>query len=136
MGGNYRAFLFLLVCTAVFFGKAAVLTTKMARKSVLSASTRYVPCAGWMLFAVYASLVATAVFVLILYHLFTMARNLTTNEHVREYYSPGKNPFDVSCIENYWQFLCAPCGRRHHVSAVRCAEAGSISGPTPGSHWV
>eukprot|EP00972_Heterocapsa_arctica_P024488 3612546-Heterocapsa_arctica.AAC.1 len=36
-----------------------------------------------------------------------MRCNLTTNEHVRDYYI-DRNPFDISCWENYRQILCAP----------------------------
>merc|ERR550539_913765 len=51
-----------------------------------------------------------AFFVLLLYHGIIIACNLTTNEHVRDYYLT-RNPFDVSCAENYRQVFCMPYGR-------------------------
>ncbi len=43
-----------------------------------------------------------ACFLLWAYHGGIIAQNLTTNEHIKDYYVQ-KNPFHVSCISNYWQ---------------------------------
>eukprot|EP00434_Breviolum_minutum_P012393 symbB.v1.2.010914.t1/scaffold697.1/size171729/5 len=67
---------------------------------------------GEILYMTYAFIMFLAFSILLLYHSIIIACNLTTNEHVRDYYLHlERNPFDLTCIENYHQVLCSPYGR-------------------------
>jgi hypothetical protein len=64
-----------------------------------------------------------ALLVLALYHMIIIAYNLTTNEHVREYYGTTvRNPYQKTLGENYRQVCCAPYG--FPVSVNRCPGNG------------
>mmetsp|Transcript_80520 Transcript_80520/g.142067 ORF Transcript_80520/g.142067 Transcript_80520/m.142067 type:complete len:297 (+) Transcript_80520:68-958(+) len=122
--GNYRSFLVLVVAATSFFGQSAVIALQVLRKScaevaegdakscIANVLRRY--CftnGGKLLYVTYAFAMCAAFSVLLLYHLVITGCNLTTNEHVRDYYLQ-RNPFDVTCVENYQQVLCSPYGRR------------------------
>merc|ERR1712217_609888 len=62
-----------------------------------------------VVYFLYAVVMCLAFLVLCLYHLVIMGYNLTTNEHVRDYYV-SRNPFDGGWTTNYRQVLCAPYG--------------------------
>lgn len=114
--GNYRTFLCLITAATLFFAEASVITCKVTLRVIVAQQDdvpfftlgMLVSHAGEILFAVYASLLSVALAVLVTYHLIIMAYNLTTNEHVRDYYTT--NPFDRSCWSNYRQILCSPFG--------------------------
>eukprot|EP00931_Biecheleriopsis_adriatica_P116363 TRINITY_DN92002_c0_g1_i1.p1 TRINITY_DN92002_c0_g1~~TRINITY_DN92002_c0_g1_i1.p1 ORF type:complete len:315 (+),score=36.65 TRINITY_DN92002_c0_g1_i1:44-946(+) len=97
--GNYRSFLVLVIAATGFFGHSALIALKVLRqcldtehgswqalKSLLS-----VNC-GRTLYLTYAAVMWLAFAVLLLYHAVIIAINLTTNEHIRDYYL-DKNPF-------------------------------------------
>eukprot|EP00405_Crypthecodinium_cohnii_P000036 CAMPEP_0194760486 /NCGR_PEP_ID=MMETSP0323_2-20130528/13389_1 /TAXON_ID=2866 ORGANISM="Crypthecodinium cohnii, Strain Seligo" /NCGR_SAMPLE_ID=MMETSP0323_2 /ASSEMBLY_ACC=CAM_ASM_000346 /LENGTH=74 /DNA_ID=CAMNT_0039681781 /DNA_START=102 /DNA_END=326 /DNA_ORIENTATION=+ len=44
-----------------------------------------------------------------------MSMNLTTNEHIRDWYLQ-RNPFSSACIGNYAHFLCRPYGSELDVT--------------------
>jgi len=138
--GNYRTFLFLISVATLFFGQAAIVTCKVLHGAL--AVSRLSPRltvgkdfvhdhgalyrtmfsnAGKVLFAVYATLLFFALFVLLLYHSVILSCNLTTNEHVRDAY-PTRNPYDVACLDNCKQIFCAPYGRIVSVNTRLVAE--------------
>lgn len=122
--GNYRTFLFLITVTTIFFAQAVVVTIKVLHRAFAAPELRdadieaaahdglrraLVSNIGKVLFALYSLVMCVALFVLVLYHLIIMSYNLTTNEHVRDYY-PTRNPFDLKCAANFQQILCRPYG--------------------------
>ncbi|CAE7239297.1 PAT07 [Symbiodinium sp. CCMP2592] len=121
--GNYRSFLLLVVTATLFFGHSSVITFKVARQCLRREASEtsvirrlLVANGGKFLYAAYALVMCLAFSILLLYHLIIMACNLTTNEHVRDYYME-RNPFDITCMENYRQVLCFPYGRSYRVDA-------------------
>lgn len=119
--GNYRAFLALVLAASLFFGHSLFITLLVLRHDLSAADAWlggwrrvlrrvFVVNAGKSTYAAYSLVMFFAFFVLLLYHGIIIACNLTTNEHVRDYYLT-RNPFDVSCTENYRQVLCMPYGR-------------------------
>ncbi|CAJ1341186.1 unnamed protein product, partial [Effrenium voratum] len=116
--GNYRSFLLLVVASTAFFGHSTIITFKVLWRTFLEADPRPVLRAFAvqncleLLYAAYAISMFFVFGVLILYHSTIIAINLTTNEHVRDYYLYNdRNPFDQTCMENYHQVFCAPYGR-------------------------
>mmetsp|Transcript_87666 Transcript_87666/g.165304 ORF Transcript_87666/g.165304 Transcript_87666/m.165304 type:complete len:327 (-) Transcript_87666:52-1032(-) len=122
--GNYRAFLFLIAITTAFFGQAVVVTSKVLYRAFVVQQLQNAEVEdfaydgvrrallgniGKVFFALYSIAMCGALFVLVLYHMIIMSYNLTTNEHVRDYY-PTRNPFDLACAANFQQILCRPCG--------------------------
>jgi len=119
--GNYRSFLGLVVASAVFFGHSATLTILVLRRKMRQDAQDEESCShsfiqhGWeVLYFLYALVMFLALLVLVLYHGIIIGCNLTTNEHVRDYYL-ARNPFDRSCTDNCLQVLCAPYGRELKV---------------------
>ncbi|CAE8713996.1 unnamed protein product [Polarella glacialis] len=126
--GNYRSFLVLILAAALFFGHSAVIAFKVLWRVMYEVpgglETSGLETAAWsqvlwklflsngfqVLYTAYATAMFVAFVVLILYHAVIMACNLTTNEHVRDYYL-ARNPFDVDCVDNYRQICCSPYGR-------------------------
>lgn len=121
--GNYRSFLLLVVAASLFFGHSMVLTFQVLRRAyrALHAPAAHggpvqllrqllLANAGESLYLVYSLVMFFAFLVLLLYHAIIIACNLTTNEHVRDYYLT-RNPYDVACTDNYGQVFCAPYGR-------------------------
>lgn len=125
--GNYRAFLFLVVTCSLFYGHSAWITFKVLRRTLLEdtrvfaeawsnglgqvARKTFAVIALKVAYALYAVVMFLAFVVLSLYHAVIIGCNLTTNEHVRDYYLMSGNPFHKSCTDNYRQILCAPYGR-------------------------
>lgn len=124
--GNYRSFLFLVITAALFFAHSASIALEVLclDMSARAEGDRSLPSpsghhrqevmrrlflcnAGKLIYFTYAVIMFLAFLVLILYHAIIMRCNLTTNEHVRDYYI-DRNPFDISCWDNYRQILCAP----------------------------
>merc|ERR1712154_354583 len=66
------------------------------------------------LYCFYAVVVCFALSALVFYHAVIIFMNLTTNEHIRDYYTQ-KNPFDISKTENCRQVFCAPYGQELHI---------------------
>lgn len=116
--GNYRSFLLLVLAAALFFGHSAVITCKVLWRLFFQADPKMalreflIATGGEILYMTYAFIMFLAFSILLLYHSIIIACNLTTNEHVRDYYLHlERNPFDLTCIENYHQVLCSPYGR-------------------------
>jgi len=127
--GNYRSFLLLVVTATLFFGHSSVITFKVARQCLRREASEtsvirrlLVANGGKFLYAAYALVMCLAFSILLLYHLIIMACNLTTNEHVRDYYME-RNPFDITCMENYRQVLCFPYGRSYRVDAGAAVDS-------------
>lgn len=59
-----------------------------------------------ILFLVYCCILHTAVLLLSIYHSVICHQNLTTNEHVKNYYK--ENPFDFGGFRNFVQIYCHP----------------------------
>lgn len=119
--GNYRSFLALITTASIFYAHSVWLTGGLLRVSYRAARAEAVHFTwkqlarflfysnvGKVLFFAYGFVVFSAFMVLLVYHLGVIAANLTTNEHVKDYYL-NRNPFERSCIENYRQVLCTPC---------------------------
>jgi len=82
------------------------------------------------LYFLYAVGLCLAFATLLLYHSIIMAGNMTTNEHVRDYYV-SKNPFDTTCTENYRQVFCAPFGADFEVDYMQSGGWSSSSTAQP-----
>jgi len=160
--GNYRSFLLLVVAAALFFGHSALITLKVLRYnmredsgSLAEARGRgpeevefadesgpsevlrmlFIANGGKVLYIVYAVILCFAFMVLIMYHAIIIACNMTTNEHVRDYYL-NRNPFDITCVDNYRMAFCAPYGRALPIGAYppmqpAGAEGGDGVGDSP-----
>lgn len=131
--GNYRSFLALVLTALLFFGQSALITLKVvcadvredgdalaeARKAGLEQAIRRLVIfhGSKVVYFLFALVLFFALTVLILYHGIIVAQNLTTNEHVRDYYMT-RNPFDIACADNYRQICCAPYGRVHEISGT------------------
>jgi len=111
---NYRYFVFLIYCSTVFLIECIYVVDRIVRNVSLST---YGPDAGtieWCLtlvqtpnlvgFLMYCIVLVVAVLLLSIYHTVIVLQNLTTNEHVRNYYR--ENPFDFgpprNCLQIYW----------------------------------
>jgi len=125
--GNYRSFLLLVVTATLFFGHSSIITFKVLRHCLREASNLnvvqrlFIANGGKLLYVAYGMVMCLAFSILLLYHLVIIACNLTTNEHVRDYYI-DRNPFDISCLENYRQVLCSPYGRSYREASVAPGE--------------
>jgi len=132
--GNYRSFLGLITTASLFFGHSALITVQVLWRelhqaqemdvlagdtvvpdglvqNVLRVCKRLFLAHGTeVLYIAYACVLFLSLLVLALYHLIIIACNMTTNEHVRDYYVP-RNPFDLGCVDNCAQVFCAPYGR-------------------------
>mmetsp|Transcript_101251 Transcript_101251/g.179885 ORF Transcript_101251/g.179885 Transcript_101251/m.179885 type:complete len:349 (+) Transcript_101251:88-1134(+) len=60
------------------------------------------------LFLIYCLFLMLAVLLLSVYHTVISLQNLTTNEHVKNYYRDGHNPFDYGGMKNCRQIYCFP----------------------------
>jgi len=123
--GNYRAFLTLVLAASLFFGHSMLITILVLRHDVSAADAWlggwrrvlrrvFIVNVGKSAYAAYSLVMFLAFFVLLLYHAIIIGCNLTTNEHVRDYYLT-RNPFDLTCTENYRQVLCMPYGRPSRI---------------------
>mmetsp|Transcript_51069 Transcript_51069/g.95640 ORF Transcript_51069/g.95640 Transcript_51069/m.95640 type:complete len:350 (+) Transcript_51069:102-1151(+) len=61
-----------------------------------------------VLFFLYCLFLMLAVLLLSVYHTVISIQNLTTNEHVKNYYRDGQNPFDYGPYKNCRQIYCFP----------------------------
>jgi palmitoyltransferase ZDHHC9/14/18 len=106
----YSATIFLIMCIYVVF---SILSQEETR--------RYGPESGfvdWLMtvweelpllgFLFYCFFLLVAVLLLSIYHSVISLQNLTTNEHVKNYYQQGKNPFDMGSFYNCRQIYCHP----------------------------
>lgn len=59
-------------------------------------------------FFIYCLFLMFAVMLLAVYHTVISIQNLTTNEHVKNYYREGQNPFDFGGYKNCKQIYCYP----------------------------
>lgn len=59
-------------------------------------------------FFLYCLFLMFAVLLLAVYHTVISLQNLTTNEHVKNYYREGQNPFDYGGFKNCKQIYCFP----------------------------
>lgn len=116
--GNYRSFLLVVLAAALFFGHSAVITCKVLWRLFFQADPKmavrklFIANVGELLYMTYAFAIFLGLGVLFLYHCIIIGCNLTTNEHVRDYYLHlERNPFDKTCMENYQQVLCSPYDR-------------------------
>eukprot|EP00927_Polykrikos_kofoidii_P043818 TRINITY_DN37916_c0_g1_i1.p1 TRINITY_DN37916_c0_g1~~TRINITY_DN37916_c0_g1_i1.p1 ORF type:complete len:345 (+),score=5.84 TRINITY_DN37916_c0_g1_i1:79-1035(+) len=115
--GNYRSFLGLIASSTFFFGQSAWITWKVLRHSVHMMRWHAIWGHRWeIMYFIYASGLFTPLLMLCLYHMIIISCNLTTNEHLKKYYSARpkvgvRNPFDTSVLDNYRQVFCAPYGR-------------------------
>lgn len=116
--GNYRSFLLVVLAAAVFFGHSAVITCKVLWRFFFQADPKlalrrfFIANVGELLYMTYAFAIFLGLGILFLYHCIIISCNLTTNEHVRDYYLHlERNPFDKTCMENYQQVLCSPYDR-------------------------
>merc|ERR1711920_510732 len=57
-----------------------------------------------IVFLIYCIFLMVAVLLLSIYHTVISAQNLTTNEHVKNYYKD--NPFDMGGARNVYQIYC------------------------------
>ena len=58
----------------------------------------------------YGGIASILLSVLLVYHLYLIATNQTTYEHIRGTYDElGSNPFDRGLLSNAWGFLCPSC---------------------------
>lgn len=62
----------------------------------------------YLLFFVYCLVLMLAVLLLSIYHTVISFQNLTTNEHVKNYYREGYNPFNMGGSSNCFQIYCRP----------------------------
>jgi len=98
--------------------KAVKATAGDTESSMVNVVKRFLVTNGFkFLYIIYAFGMCIAFSVLLLYHLVIIGCNLTTNEHVRDYYLQ-RNPFDVTCAANYQQILCSPYGRQPNTDAA------------------
>jgi len=136
--GNYRAFLTMVLTASLFFGHSLLITLLVLRYDLTAADAWlggwrtvlrriFIVNAGKSAFAGYSLVMFFAFFVLLLYHAIIIGCNLTTNEHVRDYYLT-RNPFDVSCTKNYRQVLCMPYGRPPRIETGGLAPKHSLPG--------
>eukprot|EP00928_Gymnodinium_smaydae_P070011 TRINITY_DN5395_c0_g1_i1.p1 TRINITY_DN5395_c0_g1~~TRINITY_DN5395_c0_g1_i1.p1 ORF type:complete len:362 (-),score=66.43 TRINITY_DN5395_c0_g1_i1:82-1167(-) len=152
--GNYRSFLICVLSSALYFVHAVLLTfwvlshelrADLALADPLAAADRgrlqvaslwlrlLLSRAGPLLFLAYAAVMSLSLLVLLFYHASLMRLNLTTNEHICDYYARGQNPYDESCVENYRQILCAPYGRQLLVAVQDSARPGDAPAAAGGS---
>eukprot|EP00931_Biecheleriopsis_adriatica_P122468 TRINITY_DN97456_c0_g1_i1.p1 TRINITY_DN97456_c0_g1~~TRINITY_DN97456_c0_g1_i1.p1 ORF type:complete len:359 (+),score=48.78 TRINITY_DN97456_c0_g1_i1:86-1162(+) len=61
-----------------------------------------------VVFMIYCVFLMLAVLLLSVYHTVISTQNLTTNEHVKNYYREGHNPFDYGWSKNCWQIYWHP----------------------------
>lgn len=124
--GNYRSFLALVLTCTLFFGQSAMIAQRVLRRSFHEVRDGasgghdevlrrlFLANGAKLLYTIYALAMCLAFAVLLLYHVVIISCNLTTNEHVRDYYL-ARNPFDLECGANLRQTLCAPYGRSPHA---------------------
>merc|ERR1712113_960775 len=114
--GNYRYFvvliysatIFLMVCIHKTFGALDQLTVQQygenANWSDWGSVVLHTPT--YVIFVLYCLLLMVAVLLLSFYHTVVSLQNLTTNEHVKNYYRT--NPFDYGARLNCLQIYCRP----------------------------
>eukprot|EP00929_Paragymnodinium_shiwhaense_P103476 TRINITY_DN67009_c0_g1_i3.p1 TRINITY_DN67009_c0_g1~~TRINITY_DN67009_c0_g1_i3.p1 ORF type:complete len:440 (+),score=76.90 TRINITY_DN67009_c0_g1_i3:99-1418(+) len=163
---NYRYFLLLICSATLFYLQGAMITFRVLRHGwgeampartdddgedtdlegamhfvLLRVIHRLLVDHGWeVVYFVYSLLMFVALFVLVLYHGIIIYCNLTTNEHVREYYLT-KNPFDESPLVNCQDVFCSPYGKQLKIEVLPTPDlerAGALAsqGRSPPSRKV
>lgn len=100
---NYWYFLVLLYSATVFL----VFVFYVAYAAFFSPEFSDSGSVGLLtVFILYCVLIFGAVALLSAYHTIISLQNLTTNEHIRQYYKT--NPFDFGPLCNWWQICCFP----------------------------
>jgi palmitoyltransferase ZDHHC9/14/18 len=114
---NYRYFVCLIYTSTVFlFGCITVVFNIFDDRAAQAAGTWDYGLVDWicavgnapflLFFAIYCLFLMVAVLLLSIYHSVISYQNLTTNEHVKNYYR--ENPFDFGGANNLWQIYCHP----------------------------
>eukprot|EP00435_Cladocopium_sp_Y103_P008624 s2045_g2.t1 len=108
--GNYRSFLLVVLAAAAFFGHSALITCKVLWRLFFQADPKmalrkfFIANVGELLYMTYAFTIFLGLGVLLLYHCIIIGCNLTTNEHVRDYYlhlernGAGQNFGVMQCV--------------------------------------
>jgi len=106
----YSSTIFLMQClyvTVCYFGQEAadVFGPEYGFLDVLWVLTEDT---ATVFFFLYCLFLMFAVLLLAVYHTVISLQNLTTNEHVKNYYREGQNPFDYGGFKNCQQIYCFP----------------------------
>ncbi|CAE6964329.1 PAT02 [Symbiodinium sp. CCMP2592] len=115
---NYRYFVVLIYSATIFLMLCIYVNTVVYG---LQAHQQFGPDYGFLdvlwvltqdawllLFFLYCLFLMLAVLLLSVYHTVISIQNLTTNEHVKNYYRDGQNPFDFGPMKNCKQIYCFP----------------------------
>lgn len=114
---NYRYFVCLIYTSTVFlFGCIWVVFNIFDQHAAKAAGSWDYGIVDWLFavgnapfllfFNIYCLFLLVAVLLLSIYHSVISYQNLTTNEHVKNYYR--ENPFDYGGAANLWQIYCHP----------------------------
>eukprot|EP00429_Kryptoperidinium_foliaceum_P068608 CAMPEP_0176059744 /NCGR_PEP_ID=MMETSP0120_2-20121206/29774_1 /TAXON_ID=160619 /ORGANISM="Kryptoperidinium foliaceum, Strain CCMP 1326" /LENGTH=352 /DNA_ID=CAMNT_0017393281 /DNA_START=55 /DNA_END=1109 /DNA_ORIENTATION=+ len=113
---NYRYFVVLIYCATIFLIECIYVAFRILHNLSLDIYGPGVDTFEWFCtlgeeptlvgFLMYCMVLVVAVLLLSIYHTVIVLQNLTTNEHVRNYYK--ENPFDFGPPRNCWQIYCHP----------------------------
>jgi len=110
---NYRWFLLLIYSANVHITIAMVVSFSLISRIISENSFGFVDTIEILFedfaltaFLVYTLVIFLATIILALYHTGITSRNLSTNEHVKNYYK--ENPFDQGALHNFQHTCCYP----------------------------
>jgi len=113
---NYRYFVVLIYTATIFLIECIYVTFRIFHDRTVQQNGAEADMVDWfitvgeepwlLLFVFYCMFLVVAVLLLSVYHTVISLQNLTTNEHVRNYYKD--NPFDFGPWRNCRQIYCHP----------------------------
>merc|ERR1719235_2187262 len=102
----YTASIYLIQCEWVIFHVLGKIEAKNGNSGIMAIVGPFVQ-EPWLVFLlIYCFVLLVAVLLLSVYHTVITLQNLTTNEHVKNYYRD--NPFDFGPLPNCKQIYCMP----------------------------
>merc|ERR1711953_885746 len=113
---NYRFFVCLVYSATIFLAQTIYTVVGILNVAAHETHGPHTPAVGWLstlwmepmlvLLILYCIFVLVAMLPLSIYHTGISLQNLTTNEHVKNYYKD--NPFDFGPLANCYQLYCHP----------------------------
>lgn len=113
---NYRYFVCLIYTATIFLMQSIYATFVVFDQNALAKYGQKADFFDWLVavsgepylvfFLVYCMFLVVAVLLLSVYHTVISLQNLTTNEHIKNYYKT--NPFDFGQLRNCWQIYIHP----------------------------
>lgn len=113
---NYRYFVCLIYSSTIFLIECIYVTFEIFHQLSVAQYGEQADTIDWLVtvsqepylvgFLFYCVFLVVAVLLLSVYHTVISLQNLTTNEHVRNYYKD--NPFDFGALRNCTQIYCHP----------------------------